>query len=753
MKGYVQVLMLATLVFTLKVELAKATAQYASKTEAEMQNTLAHIWKKHEFAQLEEFYSQLAQEKGRFASGNWKLRLFHQSNVLCMGEDNCDDLLEQWLKTVPTCTACRIARAETMHSRAWKARGRGYTPDKGDSSMNQYRNFTKLSFDELQATGETAMKDPFFQEQRLRIAHEMGLPKSVTKQLYEEALTVEPYWRTLHETQLIFSLPRWGGVPGDIRLVAERAAAATKEKRGETYYALLGQTAYQWEGEATFTTHGFSWPRMKQGFEDLLSQFPQRLNLAAFAKTAVAADDRETARELFKRLGTFDRSLQPAFRNEEQFKEWKAFAFSEKKIVKIPLIEAVKQGNQSEIERLLKVGADINEQDSSFVSPLGYAVSFHPELVDFLLKHGADVRRGRAKGSSYIFAAAAQGESRLVKLLIQAGAQPNTQEGNTTPLLEAARENYHETVKVLLDSGADPNSPGNSGLSPLMVAAQANALESARELLKDKRTRVSEVDRIGMTALHHAAAAGQTPMIFLLLDFGADPTLSAPEKGTAADIAEQNGYSSIQEFLNYEITQAQGQTPFMVAVRKGQTDTVENLLSSGRVNLNETTKDNTSALGNAVRFHPELVDLLLSKGASPDFGLIDGKPLLFVAVENNDPVLAEKLASKAMFFEGKFSSINEAIRKNSPELVRAVLLCKNIKAASTTVETQISPLQLAIKLNAIEAAEELLKTPSLNINKKLFNPDTKTFESALTSARAAGNQRMVALLEAHGAKD
>ena len=47
-----------------------------------------------------------------------------------------------------------------------------------------------------------------------------------------------------------------------------------------------------------------AWPRMKDGFEDIVARYPDPWNLNAYANFACLAEDKQKVLELFKRIGT-----------------------------------------------------------------------------------------------------------------------------------------------------------------------------------------------------------------------------------------------------------------------------------------------------------------------------------------------------------------------------------------------------------------------------------------------------------------
>ena len=93
------------------------------------------------------------------------------------------------------------------------------------------------------------------------------------------------------------------------------------------------------------------------------------------------------------------------------------------------LYVASRNGNSKEIKFLISIGVDVNEK--LFLA--------HTPLITAIILHNNDV----------------------VRLLLDAGADPNTGSNTQTPLRWAIVKGNKEAVKMLLDGGVDPNKKSN----------------------------------------------------------------------------------------------------------------------------------------------------------------------------------------------------------------------------------------------------------------------------------------------------
>lgn len=115
------------------------------------------------------------------------------------------------------------------------------------------------------------------------------------------------------------------------------------------------------------------------------------------------------------------------------------------------------------------------------------------EMIEYLLKHGADVnaREHYFDGDSPLMLAVGKNNLDLVKLLVEHGANPNIkyidEVGDTegyTPFLLAIQNNNFDMVKLLVEHGANVNSEADCGDTPLSLAVERNNFEMVKYLVE-----------------------------------------------------------------------------------------------------------------------------------------------------------------------------------------------------------------------------------------------------------------------------
>jgi len=300
----------------------------------------------------------------------------------------------------------------------------------------------------------------------------------------------------------------------------------------------------------------------------------------------------------------------------------RAEAAPEQRAADKALLDAVAKGDHASVKALLARGADVNARDDGGATALMRAALYaDADLMKTLLAGGADVNAKNRAGANALMWGV--GDLAKVKLLLERGADVNAQAGSgLTPLLIAANaEATAETVKLLLDRGADVNRATGSGFTPLM-AAVAGGDPEVITLLLDQRPDVKAATRVGWTALHGAASNRDVSALKRLLDLGADAN---PRK-------------------NF-----QGRTPLMWAALAGDRATVQLLLDRGaEVNAKEELNGLTALLmaAGGEGGHADVVGTLLAKGADPTATDAEGNTALAWALRQGATPVARLLEKR-----------------------------------------------------------------------------------------------------------
>lgn len=116
-------------------------------------------------------------------------------------------------------------------------------------------------------------------------------------------------------------------------------------------------------------------------------------------------------------------------------------------------------------------------------------------IIEFLLKNGADINSYDEKFGNPLMSAARNRNINLVKFLINNEANINVKTpDNTTPLMQETKYGHEEMVDILLISGADINQKNNKGETALDIAIKYNH-ENIIKTLKEWPIKVKYIQK------------------------------------------------------------------------------------------------------------------------------------------------------------------------------------------------------------------------------------------------------------------
>jgi ankyrin repeat protein len=279
-----------------------------------------------------------------------------------------------------------------------------------------------------------------------------------------------------------------------------------------------------------------------------------------------------------------------------------------------PFMYAVLYANTATVERLIKMGADVNKKNDANATALMWAAPYF-DKTKLLVDHGADVNaRSSDMRTALMIAARHTGNSAGVKLLLDHGANVNPNihpAAESSPLLEAATAGDAASVEMLLAHGASVKDSGQQSLemaytnrcpkcADLLIAKGLTkddytmslpsiasfGYTSAVRLMLDHGANPNTVDPMGRTALMYAVASDALPLdeVKLLVERGADINakdihkLGADAGLTVLDIARLHGETPITEFLVK--AGAKSSNPVMPVLKARSGNTLQNAVQT-----------------------------------------------------------------------------------------------------------------------------------------------------------------------------
>jgi ankyrin repeat protein len=215
----------------------------------------------------------------------------------------------------------------------------------------------------------------------------------------------------------------------------------------------------------------------------------------------------------------------------------------------VPLLcVAAASGSLDCVVYLVKVGANINDSDSSGSTPVHWAAMWgHDKILRFLLENGAKISSHQFNP---LLLAARNGRYECVSVLLDSGADINcVDQTGRTPLHLAAWFGHNEIAKLLLSKGASFEQIDNFGRAPLHLAAWFGNIMTLKTILEKSKTVINLQNKAGNTPLHLACLNNHKEVVSTLLNAGANSKIKNAIGQTALSIAEADDKPEIFEIL------------------------------------------------------------------------------------------------------------------------------------------------------------------------------------------------------------
>lgn len=286
------------------------------------------------------------------------------------------------------------------------------------------------------------------------------------------------------------------------------------------------------------------------------------------------------------------------------------------------LYNAAYTGNMQSFEEALKMAPNINELHSNNVTPLGIAANNghyeiakkllelkadteiasnghtplywaiqneHHNIATLLINSGANVNAKQINNASILYLACSKQALEMIKLLLNAGANPDIGSKDYTPEKFAAINNFSKMSKILLDHklykaaeagkdveveqllalGADINSVHVGNATPLYIAVKMNH-PSTVKLLLQKGANIDAVTEHNNTALYSSASNGYTEITKILLEGGANTEIKVGKYTPLVAAAHFERVEDVDLLLEHgaKIISEEAYTPLNIAQHK-----------------------------------------------------------------------------------------------------------------------------------------------------------------------------------------
>lgn len=303
----------------------------AKETKALNDKVLTAFFQK-DFSALEAMANEFREKESRLPAGEFKLRQFHfafrdyfegDEFLKVSSWEQAEALCLAWKQAFPKSAAATIVRARLAVQQAYGMRGTGYSSTVTERGWEGFAGYLQKARDILEADKGIAAADPGWYVTMIAIARsqQWTYPEFIT--LATEAIERFPNFYQIY-LNIVYRLePEWGGSYEAVETFAQQAAANKKSSEGAAIYARIYADIALTEGIDAYKKAKIDWSLLKQGFQKIVSDFPDKKNVGIFAKLACLQHDKELTLQLLKQVDiAFDDAWHDSGDLYQQCTEW-----------------------------------------------------------------------------------------------------------------------------------------------------------------------------------------------------------------------------------------------------------------------------------------------------------------------------------------------------------------------------------------------------------------------------------------------
>ena len=193
-----------------------------------------------------------------------------------------------------------------------------------DASWLRFKKEDEKGQKTLIEAAELPARCPHWYFVMLEIARDQGWNKQQTRELFEQAIALEPAYYHYYREYALNLLPKWHGSPEEPEAFADESYLRIGGRQGAFVYFEIATVLYCMCSDDPVKPT-LSWPTIKEGFAEMQERYGTTIGkLNRFALLAYLYRDREVARTTLVRVG--DQWEPTVWRKLDSFNSARAWA-------------------------------------------------------------------------------------------------------------------------------------------------------------------------------------------------------------------------------------------------------------------------------------------------------------------------------------------------------------------------------------------------------------------------------------------
>ena len=257
----------------------------------------------------------MTRDRTRLADGRWELPFV--TTAFAWDLKPHDDAawekriaqVDDWIARAPKDPTPWLVKGQMLIFYASDARGGGWSNTVSEPAWQKYHARLAAARHVLESSAAVSRASPEWFAEMQYIALGEGWAQPAYTALFDEAVRREPTYYFYYFNAGEYFLPRWHGSDAELRRFVDDAVRRTQASEGQTLYARVWWSLLWAVHDKTFAPGRAEWPRMRQGFEDILRVYPDNWNANAFAFYACMAGDWPTYASASRRMSSPELAL------------------------------------------------------------------------------------------------------------------------------------------------------------------------------------------------------------------------------------------------------------------------------------------------------------------------------------------------------------------------------------------------------------------------------------------------------------